>query len=189
MMREEKPATERRVEGAIRDIEELDDLVEDVLLASRLEAGGVAGPMEWVDLSAVAEEETARVGARFEGQHGVKVAGHPRMLRRMLRNLLDNARQHGGGREVSVGVESSERGGARRASLRCRPRAGRRPADRERIFEPFYRSPATPKPTAESGSDSPSFARSPATTAAMRRAERGRVEALSSRCGFTRRHP
>jgi signal transduction histidine kinase len=141
MMRDAGPEAARRAEEAIRDIEELDDLVEDVLLASRLEAGAEVGQIEPIDLSALAAEESGRVGALVEGQPGVTIHGHPRMLRRMVRNLLENARRHGGGREISAGVEivSGDRLGVRLFVADRGP--GIAPADRERIFEPFYRSP------------------------------------------------
>ena len=59
------------------------------------------------------------------------------MLRRMLRNLLDNARQHGGG-ATRVEVSAGAAGGAQ---LIVEDQGdGIDEADRERIFEPFYRA-------------------------------------------------
>ena len=62
-------------------------------------------------------------------------------LRRLVRNLLENARRHGGG-GVRVRVDAG-RGGA---CLRVEDAGPGVPeAERERIFEPFYRSPGSPE--------------------------------------------
>lgn len=121
--------------GAGRDIEELDELVGDLLLASRLQARPEPGPREAVDLLALAAEEGARVGAVVEGSPAT-VTADPRMLRRAVRNLVENARRYGGGRPVEVEVHAGER----RVALAVLDRGPGVPeADRARIFEPFFR--------------------------------------------------
>jgi signal transduction histidine kinase len=89
-----------------------------------------------VDLLALAAEEGARVDAAADGSSAT-VAGDERLLRRALRNLLENARRYGGG-DVSVIVATA----GNQATLQvCDRGPGVPAAQRERIFEPFYRLP------------------------------------------------
>lgn len=118
------------------NVAELDALVEEVLLASRLDAAPTPERHEPVELLGVAAEEAARVDASVDGVP-VTVVGEERLLRRALRNLLENARRYGGS-EVEVFVES----GAGQAVLRvCDRGPGVPEAMRERIFEAFFRLP------------------------------------------------
>ena len=130
------------------NVAELDALVEEVLLASRLDSGPGPERDAGVDLVALAAEEAARVSAEVEALGAAApapkqapppvVVGNERLLRRALRNLLENARRYGGG-EITVQVEVSA-GGA--AQVRVCDRGPGVPADlRERIFEPFFRLP------------------------------------------------
>jgi len=122
--------------GLERDIAELDALVDEILLASRLDSLAALDAKEDVDLLALAAEECARVDAALDGEP-VAVHGDPRLLRRMIRNLLENARRHGNGAPVEVTVGGRPGGGA---LLRvCDRGPGVPAAERERIFEPFYR--------------------------------------------------
>ena len=128
------PALRARVE---RDVEELDELIEEILLASRL--GTLERPThrERVDLQALAAEEAARAGAAFEGAP-VTVAGEGRLLARLIRNLLENAARHAPGCPALVALEVR----AGRALLRvCDRGPGMPESERERVFEPFYRRP------------------------------------------------
>ncbi len=118
------------------NVAELDALVEEVLMASRLDAALALEQSERVDLLGLAAEEAARVDAAVDGV-SITVVGDERLLRRALRNLLENARRYGGG-EVLVSTEMA----AGRALLRvCDRGPGVPPALRERIFEAFYRLP------------------------------------------------
>lgn len=142
----------RLKEEISRDVAELDALVGEILLASRLEAaaeaGGPAGaaarePWEEVDLTALAVEEAARCGASFSGEL-VTAVGSPRLLRRMARNLVENALRHGGGTPVEVRVLRPAGGSA---TLEVADRGPGVPeGERERIFEPFFRLPAADAP-------------------------------------------
>jgi signal transduction histidine kinase len=122
------------------NIAELDALVEEVLLASRLDALRDLEQRERVDVLGLAAEEAARVDATLEPtQDGkpIAVVGDERLLRRALRNLLENAKRYGGD-EVSVDARRE----AGRVLLRVCDRGPGVPAEqRERIFEPFYRLP------------------------------------------------
>lgn len=120
-----------------RDIRELDVLIDEVLLASRLDArAGVE--REPVDLLGLAAEEAARVDAVLDGE-AVLVQGEERLLRRALRNLLENARRYGGSEAPEITVRHA---GAGQVEIRVSDRGPGVPADqRERIFEPFYRLP------------------------------------------------
>ena len=123
------------------NVAELDALVEEVLLASRLDAGKALDLDGPVDLLAVAAEEASRIDAEVEAfgdRAPAAVLGSERLLRRALRNLLENARRYGGG-EVRVQVGRSATG---MAEARVCDRGPGVPADlRERIFEPFFRLP------------------------------------------------
>ena len=119
------------------NIGELDALVDEVLLASRLDAGAAALRQDPVDLLALAAEEAARFHADAEGE-ALQVSGDEKLLRRALRNLLENAQRYGGG-DVAVRVQRAADG---RAELSvCDRGAGVPEAYRERIFEAFFRLP------------------------------------------------
>jgi two-component system, OmpR family, sensor histidine kinase RstB len=118
-----------------RSVAELDALIDEMLLASRLDALNSLERAEDVDLLALAAEEAAHFDRSVEGQP-IIVHGDPGLLRRMIRNLLANAERHGGGASrIHVDAEAS---GAARLVVEDRgPGVG--DGDRERIFEPFYR--------------------------------------------------
>ena len=128
-----------------RSITELDQLVDEILLASRLDAREAdMGTVESVDLIGLLAEEGARVGAVFELPEGtgeVVVPGVARLLRRAVRNLLENAVRHGRRTgHAEVVAQLSLEGGY--AVLHIDDRGpGVPPDQRERIFEPFYRLP------------------------------------------------
>ena len=147
-----------------RSITELDQLIDEILLASRLDAKQAdAEPFETVDLTGLAAEECARVGAdlsadlRPGGQatpagtgsgqgisansHALTVQGSPRLLRRLIRNLLENARRYSTG-DVSLALSQLRVGTQQLAAIEVRDQGpGVPPDQRERIFEPFYRLP------------------------------------------------
>jgi len=112
-----------------RDIAELDALIDEVLLASRLDAVQPLDATEEVDLLALAAEEAARYELEAQGEP-LLLRGDPRLLRRLVRNLLENAKRHGVP-PIEVLVKGRE--------LRvCDHGPGVPPAERERVFEPFY---------------------------------------------------
>jgi signal transduction histidine kinase len=136
MVPEPSPRTRDEI---TRNIAELDQLVDEILLASRLDARETdMGTIESVDLTGLAAEESARAGADLDtvgAQHTVVIQGVPKLLRRALRNLLENARRYSSG---PVCVSVARRAG--RAEVRvCDRGPGVPEAERERIFEPFYR--------------------------------------------------
>ncbi|CAN5750845.1 hypothetical protein BH11PSE8_BH11PSE8_38770 [soil metagenome] len=118
------------------NVAELDALVEEVLLASRLDAAQAVDATEHVDLLALAAEEAANVDATVDGA-AITIDGDERLLRRALRNLLENARRYGGSDiEVLIDVVGP------RVEVRvCDRGPGVPEALRERIFEAFYRLP------------------------------------------------
>ena len=124
-----------------RDIAELDELIGELLLASKLDALTEPEKSERVDLLALAAEETSRAGAELSGEP-LEVLGDPRMLRRLLRNLIENGLRYGGDQGVEVWIGRSDQN----ACVRVEDRGpGVAEAERERVFEPFYRLPGTPE--------------------------------------------
>jgi signal transduction histidine kinase len=119
-----------------RDIAELDALIDEILLSSRLDTLADRTAMEEVDLLALAAEESARIGAEAQGDP-VTLRGEPRLLRRLLRNLIENARRYGASSPIDVTVR---RIGHVSVEVRvCDRGPGVPETERERIFEPFYR--------------------------------------------------
>ncbi|MEQ1505276.1 MAG: ATP-binding protein [Myxococcota bacterium] len=114
---------------AVRDVEELDATVGELLQIGRLSATS-APPTGEAALRAIADEEGARVGATVTGPERI-VRGDPRLIRRLIRNLLENAVRHGAPpirlTVTATGLEVEDGG------------AGVPDALRERVFEPFFR--------------------------------------------------
>jgi signal transduction histidine kinase len=118
-----------------RDIAELDDLIEEILLASRLDIAAAPPATEDVDLLALVAEECARYkGVTLDGEL-VVLPGDGRLLRRLVRNLLDNAQRHGW---PPVRVEL-RRNGPRATLSVIDAGEGIPPSAREQVFLPFHR--------------------------------------------------
>lgn len=123
-----------------QDIAELDALVEEVLLASRLDAQTQLNKQP-VDLLGLVTEEARRVDAEVQCDDPTAVwtySGDERLLRRAVRNLLENARRYGGGQGIQVELRRLDA----HIEICVSDHGPGVPADqRERIFEPFYRMP------------------------------------------------
>ncbi len=136
------------IAAATDDIAELDGLIEDVLLASRLR-GGVALPRERAPVA------LRPLCAALLGDDAVLLPGPPvtvpgdaRLLRRAVDNLLRNARRHGAPPiEVAVARGAPLPDGATldlqdAVTVSILDRGPGVPPDQvARIFEPFHRAP------------------------------------------------
>ena len=132
-------AVQQRRPAIERNLQELDQLIDEILLASRLETlEADVGTVEPVDLVGLAAEECARTQAQLiDPPAALVVSGVSKLLRRALRNLLENAGRYGGdavelrlhAQDGFAIIDVLDRGPGVPESLQ------------ERIFEPFYRLP------------------------------------------------
>jgi signal transduction histidine kinase len=130
----------KRRAGLEQDIAELDQLIDEILLASRLDAVGEHTENEELDLLPLAAEECSRYDEADLDGESLTVRGDARLLRRMLRNLLDNARRHG----VPPTAVKLRRSGVGRdacAEIVVQDAGSGIPQNEyDKVFEPFYRS-------------------------------------------------
>jgi two-component system, OmpR family, sensor kinase len=135
-----------------RNINELDQLIAEILLASRLDSAQAdVGTFETVDLTGLAAEECAKSGAELHvlSESAIAVQGVPKLLRRLMRNLLENANRYAiknpanaGAEPVALTLAIEGLADQKIAVLRVTDHGPGVPAElRERIFEPFYRAP------------------------------------------------
>jgi signal transduction histidine kinase len=90
--------------------------------------------------TALVAEECARVSADLDGS-GIYVLGDAGLLRRLVRNLLENARRYGSTSSIDVTLSLTTTGVA---ELRICDRGPGIPiSERESVFEPFYRVPGS----------------------------------------------
>ena len=130
------------------NIQELDQLIDEILLSSRLEASKELLPeRDSVDLLALLAEETARVDAELtldltpnSMQAVSNIQGDAKLLRRLIRNLLENAQRYGNQHLIEVFLRSE----ASQWIVEVCDRGPGIPIDQcDRIFEPFYRLPGS----------------------------------------------
>lgn len=133
-MSEGAPTPERRA-ALKHDIAELDTLIDEILLMSRLDANNQLHGLQSVDLVALAAEECARYEAASLSGTAPEIPGDPRLLHQLLRNLLENAEKHGA---PPVKVEIGTRDGMATMTVRDQG-AGITDIDRDKVFQPFYR--------------------------------------------------
>jgi signal transduction histidine kinase len=140
------PATQTRLRDLEGDLGELDRLIEDVLTTSRLDASGLPLHLGRVDVRALMEQLATRAAhdpatagktLTLGGGHGVTVMADGALLKRALWNLVENAAKYGAppieidarvDRDQWIELTVSDHG------------LGIPEEERERIFEPFYRS-------------------------------------------------
>lgn len=133
-MEQDQPSKDRR-QALKQDIADLNALIEEILVMSRLDVAMPLDSREPVDLVALIAEECARFdGCSFSGS-APEIEGDPRLLHRMLANLLANGLKHGAP-PVTVTITTL----ADRVTLDVHDQGpGIAEKDRETVFQPFQR--------------------------------------------------
>lgn len=148
------PATARAAELLNAQVQRFETLLTDLLEISRYDAGSVQLELEPTSLAHLAEDVIGSMQHLAE-QHGTDVrlvapGGYspvdmdPRRVRRVVRNLLGNAIEHGEGRPIVVTVDSNEQAvaiGVRDYGL------GMKPEDAHHVFDRFWRADPSRKRT------------------------------------------
>ncbi|NRP73018.1 Sensor protein RstB [Ensifer psoraleae] len=130
----EQAPDKSRKEEIVRNLAELDTLVEEILLASRLDHVEKLDAPEPIDLLALVSEEGARNGVEVSGTPAT-VTGDARLIGRLVRNLMQNALRHGGPPVTATVVRAGSM-----VELRVRDHGPGIPdSESARVFEPFYR--------------------------------------------------
>lgn len=129
----EKDASRKR--ALEQDIGELDQLIDEILLMSRLDANRQDEPWQRLDLLAIAAEECAHYDdCTIEGR-SLFINGDLRLIQRLLRNLLANAAHHG-----KPPIELRLQANGNLAIIEVFDHGTGIPsAEREKVFAPFYR--------------------------------------------------
>lgn len=139
--------TARTAELLHTQVQRFETLLSDLLEISRYDAGSVQLELEATSLAHLAEDIIEQMRPLADG-HGTELrlvapGGYspvdmdPRRVRRVLRNLIGNAIEHGEGRPVVVTVDSNQHAvaaGVRDFGL------GMEPGDAERVFDRFWRA-------------------------------------------------
>ncbi|BDZ38745.1 MtrAB system histidine kinase MtrB [Microbacterium suwonense] len=148
------PTTARTAELLHTQVQRFETLLADLLEISRYDAGSVQLEIEATSLAQLAEEMVEQLRPLAE-THGTELrmvapGGYspvdmdPRRVRRVLRNLIGNAIEHGEGQPVVVTVDSNQHAvavGVRDFGM------GMRPEDAEHVFDRFWRADPSRKRT------------------------------------------
>lgn len=148
------PATARAAELLNAQVERFETLLTDLLEISRYDAGSVQLELEPTSMAHLAEDVIAAMQQLAE-QNGTDVrlvapGGYspvemdPRRIRRIVRNLLGNAIEHGEGKPIVVTVDSNQDA----VAIGVRDFGpGMRPDDAVRVFDRFWRADPSRKRT------------------------------------------
>ena len=140
------PLAARSAELLSAELDRFEELLTDLLEISRFDAGAAELNLDEVDLSQVAAEELAaqsRLAQRYGTPLELDAPGRcvadvdPRRIRRILRNLITNAIEHGEGRPVSVHVRAD----ATAVAVAVRDHGvGFSAAEAHQVFNRFWRA-------------------------------------------------
>lgn len=141
------PIAARTAELLYAQIDRFETMLADLLELSRFDAGAATLDVEPTNVAQLAETEIEAVRLLAQGRGSavrlVAPGGHfeadvdPRRIRRILQNLLANAIDHGEGRPITVTVDSN----AAAVAVAVRDHGvGMSEADRERVFDRFWRA-------------------------------------------------
>ncbi len=86
---------QKRAQAIKRDLTGLNDLVESILLVSRMDAGHAVEKNETLDLLDVVSQECQHYPEATLFGQSVLIEGQPKLLVHLIRNLLNNALIHG----------------------------------------------------------------------------------------------
>jgi signal transduction histidine kinase len=138
---------DRRLHDVELDLAELDRLIDDVLTTARLDARGLPASLAALDARRLLEEVAARArhdpltmgsDVRVDAGPAVPLTADEALLRRALWNLVENAAKYGAPPIVLAAVAVGDR-----VELTVTDAGeGIAPADREKVFSPFYRGAA-----------------------------------------------
>lgn len=141
------PTTNRTAELLHTQVQRFETLLADLLEISRYDAGSVQLELEATSLATLAEDIIDQMMPLAEGRGSelrlVAPGGYTpvdmdaRRVRRVLRNLIGNAIEHGEGRPIVVTVDSNQHAvavGVRDFGL------GMEPDDAQRVFDRFWRA-------------------------------------------------
>ncbi len=139
--------TEARVSDVKLDLAELERLIDDVLTTSRLDATGLPMHLEQVDVPSLLQQlvERAQIDPMTTGKTVAlapdsdgagEVAADGALLKRAIWNLVENAAKYGAPPITLFATRTAER-----LSLTVADQGDGIPlADRQRVFDPFYRA-------------------------------------------------
>jgi len=140
----------RRIQLAVRQVERLSGLVEELLDVSRIATGRLTLAPEEIELSAIVEDVATRfrdMAAQARSELVVRTRGpvsglwDRRRLEQVVTNLLANALKFGAGQPIEISTEGGRPDGAR---LVVRDHGiGIAPDDLNRIFGRFERAVST----------------------------------------------
>ncbi|MBY0445838.1 MAG: HAMP domain-containing histidine kinase [Burkholderiales bacterium] len=123
-----------------QNISELNELVEEILLMSRLDARPESLQTQRLDLLELCQIEAAPYQANVLGPH-TEIEADPRLLKRLIRNLLENASRYGAAPfNIRIEIEADWV-----QFCVCDQGEGIAAAAQAHLFEPFYRPPGTPE--------------------------------------------
>lgn len=91
----QKSLLEKRTSAINKDLNGLNDLIESILLVSRLDAGHVLEQMQEIDFYELILEECQHFEQATLYGEPVNIQAQPKLLTHLIRNLLNNALIHG----------------------------------------------------------------------------------------------
>ncbi|MFT4217611.1 MAG: MtrAB system histidine kinase MtrB [Micropruina sp.] len=140
------PLATRSTELLSTELDRFEELLTDLLEISRFDAGAAELSLDEVDLAQIAAEELAAqellaqqygIPLQLDAAEPCLAEVDPRRIRRILRNLIANAIEHGEGRPVSVHV----RGGESAVAVAVRDHGvGFSAAEAHKVFNRFWRA-------------------------------------------------